>query len=249
MTPQEIADDAVRCYKAGAAVVHIHMRDDNGIGRMDLERFRETARLIREQCDVVINMTTSGDNSASYEQRMIHISELEPEMASFDAGSFNWMPFGIFDNSPEFLGKLAPLMQKHRVKPEIEIFDSGMLSIANYYTRKGVLDVPAHYQFVLGVIGGCPATVGDLVHLVNKLPDGSTWSAFGVGRDHLKILYATLALGGHVRVGLEDNIYYAEGDLATNERLVQRAVRVIKEYQKEPATPDEAREILGIRKK
>jgi uncharacterized protein (DUF849 family) len=247
LTPGDIADDAYRCYKAGAAVVHLHMRDDAGIGTMDAAKFAEAAELIRNRCDVIINMTTSGEKEAADEKRMAHLY-LKPEMASFDAGSFNWMPAGVFQNSPQFLEKLAAAMKQHGIKPEMEIFDSGFMNIVDYYVKKGLIDNPIHYQFVLGVLGGMEASVENLIFLHKKLPQDATWSAFGIGKDHLKILYATIALGGHVRVGLEDCIYYAKGQLAANEQLVARAVRIIKEFQKEPATPDEARELLGIKK-
>jgi uncharacterized protein (DUF849 family) len=248
LTPQEIAEDAYRCYKAGASIVHLHMRDENGLGKMDVEKFSLTAKLIREKCDIVINMTTSGDSRAGDDERIAHIPILKPEIASFDAGSFNWMPGGVFINSPQFLERLGNLMAQNGVKPEIEIFDTGMMGIAGYYLKKGVLTAPLHFQFVLGVLGGMEATVENLVYLVNNLPAGSTWSALGVGKGHLPILYAAIALGGHVRVGLEDNIYYAKGVPATNEQLVARAARLINEAQKEAAAPNDAREILGLRK-
>jgi uncharacterized protein (DUF849 family) len=248
LTPEEIADEAIRCREAGAAVVHLHMRDDEGLGTMDKEKFRQTAELIRAKgSDVVINMTTSGDSRASDETRMAHIAELKPEMASYDAGSFNWMPGGVFMNSPQFLEKLGNVMKDGGVKPEFEIFDSGMMGIVNYFTKKDILATPGHYQFCLGVLGGMAGTVENLIFLYNMLPLGSTWSAFGIGKDHLKILYATLALGGHVRVGLEDNVYYSKGEPASNVQLVERTARIIKEYQNEVATPAEAREILGLK--
>ena len=248
LTPQEIADDAYACWKAGASVVHLHMRDENGIGTMNKDLFEETIKLIKEKnCDVVINCTTSGDNRASDEERMAHIKALKPEMASFDAGSFNWMPGGVFMNSPQFLEKLGNAMLEGNVKPEFEIFDAGMLGIVEYYQKKGILKAPLHYQFVLGVLGALPATVENLLYLVNKIPEGSTWSAFGIGKGHLPILYTTLALGGNVRVGLEDNVYMSKGVPATNVKLVERAVRAIKEIGKEVATPAEAREILGLK--
>jgi uncharacterized protein (DUF849 family) len=249
LTPEEIAEDAYRCYKAGAAVVHLHMRDDQGHGKMDVEKFRLTAKLIREKCDIVLNMTTSGDSRASDDERMAHIPVLKPEIASFDAGSFNWMPGGVFINSPQFLEKLGTLMADNGVKPEIEIFDAGMLGVTAYYLKQGVLKAPLHYQFVLGVLGGMDATVENLVYLVKRIPAGSTWSALGIGKDHLPILYAAIALGGHIRVGLEDNIYYAKGVPATNEQLVARAARLIREAQYEVAGPDEARKILGLEKR
>lgn len=249
LTPEEIAKDAYNCWKAGASVVHLHMRDDEGLGTMDKEKFKKTVELIKgyKDCDVVINCTTSGDSRAGDEERMAHLKYVKPEMASYDAGSFNWMPGGVFENSPKFLNELGILMGELDIKPEFEIFDSGMMGIVNYYKKKGVLKAPLHYQFVLGVLGGMEATVENLLYLKNKLPENSTWSAFGIGKDHLKILYATLALGGHVRVGLEDNVYYAKGVPATNVQLVERAKRLIEEFGKEVATPREAREILGLK--
>jgi 3-keto-5-aminohexanoate cleavage enzyme len=248
LTPKEIADDAYECWKAGAAIVHLHMRDENGNGTMDKERFKETCDLIRRRCDVVMNLTTSGEiPNPSDEKRMAHLIELEPEMASYDSGSFNWMPSQIFTNSPQFLEKLGSVMLEHNIKPEIEVFDSGMLHAALYYMRRGVLKTPAHFQFVLGVLGAATGRVEDLVFLKSMLPTDATWSAFGVGKDHLPILYATIALGGHIRVGLEDNIYYAEGRIATNVELVSRATRLIREANMEVATPGDARAILGLK--
>ena len=247
LTPAEIADDAYACWKAGAAVVHLHMRDEKGAGTMDKERFRETFNLIRQRCDVVMNLTTSGEAGASDDRRMAHLMELEPEMASYDSGTFNWMPSQIFVNSPQFLERLGMLMQERNIKPEVEVFDSGMLHNALYYIKKGILKSPTHFQFVLGVLGASTGRVEDLVFLKSLLPKDSTWSAFGVGKDHLPILYATIALGGHVRVGLEDNVYYAKDRPATNVELVSRAARVIREANKEVATADETRQILGLK--
>lgn len=250
LTPEEIAQDAYRCWQAGAAIVHLHMRDDSGRGTMDPFRFQKTVELIKANtdCGVVINCTTSGDNRASYEERMAHLPVVLPELASFDAGSFNWMPFGIFDNAPSFLRELGLKMQELGIKPELEIFDSGFMNIVKYYLKENVLTAPCHYQFVLGVPGGMEATVKNLNYLYEMLPADATWSAFGIGKQHMPILYATLALGGHVRVGLEDNVYYGKGTLATNAMLVERAVRCIREIGKEPATPDEARQILGLKR-
>lgn len=250
LTPEEIAEDAYQCWKAGAAVVHLHMRDDKGLGTMDKEKFKKTIDLIKERtdCDVVINCTTSGDNRASYEERMAHLEYVKPELASFDAGSFNWMPFGIFDNAPKFLEPLGLKMKEVSVKPELEIFDSGFMNIVKYYVKQGVIDTPCHYQFVLGVLGGMEASVKNLQFLHDMMPEGSTWSAFGLGKQHMPIMYTTLALGGHIRVGLEDNVYYSKGILATNVMLVERAARAINEFGKEPASPDEARQILGLKR-
>lgn len=256
-SPEQIAQTAYECWKLGAAVVHLHMRADDGLGAMDKEKFRKTIRLIRahEDCDVVINCTSSGaspQHPATDDDRMAHHRELDGiEMGSFDAGTFNWMPNVVFLNSPRFLEKLGQLYLDRGIKPEIEIFDAGMLGVTDYYVKKGKLPTPCHYQFCLGVPGGMPATVENLLYLSQHIPAGSTWSAFGVGKGHLPILYTALALGGHIRVGMEDNVVYGydqEGKkiMATNQMLVERAVNAVKVFGKEPATPAEAREILGI---
>jgi uncharacterized protein (DUF849 family) len=256
-TPAQIADEAYDAWKLGAAVVHLHMRAPDGLGAMDKERFRETIRLIRahKDCDVIINCTSSGASKAhpaTDEERMAHHRELGGiEMGSYDAGSFNWMPNGLFINSPQFLEKLGDLYMERGMKPEIEIFDAGMLGVAEYSVKKGHLGTPCHYQFCLGVMGAMPATVENLLYLVSKIPAGSTWSAFGVGSGHMPILYAALALGGHVRVGMEDNVVYGRDDngrkiMATNHMLVERAVNAVKGFGNQVATPAEAREMLGI---
>ena len=257
-TPEQIVETAYECWKLGAAVVHIHTRAEDGLGAMNTEAFRRIVEGIRahKDCDVIINCTSSGASPAhpaTDEQRYLH-HETVPgiEMGSYDAGSFNWMPGGVFMNSPQFLEKLGDLYMEKGIKPEIEIFDAGMLGITDYFVKKGHLSSPCHYQFCLGVLGGMPATVENLVYLKNRIPEGSTWSAFGVGAGHLPIMYAALALGGHIRVGLEDNVVYGFDEngkkiMATNQMLVQRAVEAVKVFGKQPATPAEAREILGIK--
>lgn len=249
LTPKEIAADVYECWKAGAAVAHLHMRDNEGKGTMDKNKFRETVELIRGKCDIVLNLTTSGDLNATDATRMEHIVELKPEMASYDAGSMNWMHSGLFLNPPKFLEKLGTTMLENNIKPEIEIFDAGMVYNSLYYLKQGVLAAPLHFQFVLGAAGGTAATVENLVHLKSLIPQGSTWSAFGIGSGHLPILLATLALGGHVRVGMEDNVYYAKNRLAkSNAEFVERAARLIKEANHEVATPAEARQLLNLKK-
>ncbi|HCX61444.1 MAG TPA: 3-keto-5-aminohexanoate cleavage protein, partial [Clostridiales bacterium] len=207
-TPQEIADAAYASWKSGAAIVHLHMRDENGQGTMDIERFRESVRLIREHkdCDVIINCTSSGAADLSEEERMAHFIGIpEIEMGSCDIGSFNWGDIGIFDNNPSFLKKLCNVYNQYNVKPEVEIFDYGMLGNAKHYIEKGYIEKPMWCQLVLGVLGGMDATVENLLYLSQHLPEGTIWSACGIGKAHLPIMYAALALGGHLRVGLEDN--------------------------------------------
>ncbi len=255
MTPEEICEDVYNCWKAGAAIAHLHMRDDQGNGTMDHNKFRETVELISRNhpdCDIILNLTTSGDIYATDETRMQHVRELKPEMASYDCGSMNWLNFGLFINSPSFLETLGKLFQETNTKPEIEAFDPGMIANAAYYIKKGVLKAPLHFQFCMGCANGIPGSVKNLLFMketMDQLCPGSTWSCFGVGHSAMEIMYAAVALGGHIRVGMEDNVMYAKGQLAeSNAQFVKRAVRVIEEFGLEAATPAEARAILGLNK-
>lgn len=248
MMPQEIADDVLAAYHAGAAICHLHMRDDKGAGSMSAERFEETVRLIKKTgIDIILNLTTSGALDATDETRQAHLRSIRPELASYDAGSMNWMHKTVFLNTPAFLEQLGKTMLEYKVKPEVEIFDAGMIYNAQYYMKIGVLKPPVHFQLVLGTAGGMKATIDNLVFLKNLIPAGSTWAAFGIGKSHVPIMLATLAMGGHLRVGMEDNVYYAEGELAkSNAQLVGRAAAIIKSAGMEVATPDDARMILGL---
>ncbi|WP_462428009.1 beta-keto acid cleavage family enzyme [Fusobacterium varium] len=248
LTPEEIANDVYECYKAGASVAHLHMRDDMGKGTMNIQKFEKTVKLIKEKCDIVINLTTSGDLNATDETRQAHLKLIKPDLASYDCGSMNWMHNSLFINHPKFLEELGYTMQENNVKPEIEIFDAGMIYNSLYYIKKGVLKEPVHYQFVLGAAGGTAATVENLVYLKSLIPEGSTWSALGIGKGHIPILMTAIAMGGHVRVGMEDNVYYGPGELAvSNAQLVERAAKLIESSMNEIATPAEAREILGLK--
>lgn len=248
LQPKEIADDVYACWQAGASIAHIHVRDDDDKSSMDFDKFTETVERIRAtDCDIVINLTTSGQLGLEDEDRMRHIIALKPELASYDCGSMNWGHSTVFENSPRFLEKLGMVMQENNIKPEIEIFDAGMVYNALYYLKKGILKAPLHFQFVLGAPGGMTATVENLMFLKTLIPADSTWGALGIGKGHLPIMYTTLALGGHVRVGMEDNIYYSKGVLAkSNVEFVARTKRIAAEIDKEIATPDEARAILRI---
>ncbi len=250
MTPPEIAEDVFNCWQAGAAICHLHMRDDKGNGTMDKEKFRETISLIKQKkCGIVINCTTSGEFEVTEEKRMAHLIELKPEMASYDANSMNWMHAGLFLNPPAFLENLGVVMQENGIKPEIEVFDASFIYNALYYHKKGVLKAPMHFQFCLGAAGGSAATVENLVYLKSLIPPGSTWSAFGIGAGHLPIQLAAIAMAGHVRVGMEDNVLFAKNRLAaSNVEFVERAVRIVKEANRAVATSDDAREILGLKR-
>ena len=255
MTPAEISEEVYDCWLGGAAVAHLHMRDDEGNGTMNTAKFEETVSLLRNNhpdCDIVLNLTTSGDIHADDDIRVAHVIKLKPEMASYDCGSMNWLNSGLFLNTPQFLERCGLLFQELGVKPEIEAFDPGMIANAAYYLKKGVLKAPLHFQFCMGCANGIPGSMKNLVFMketMEQLCPGSTWSTFGVGHCAMEMMYGAVAMGGHIRVGMEDNVMYAKGQLATgNVQFVERAARVIREFGNEIATPAEAREILGLKK-
>ncbi|GHU64335.1 3-keto-5-aminohexanoate cleavage enzyme [Clostridia bacterium] len=251
--PVEIAEEIYNCWKEGAAIAHIHCRNDEGKAAMIFEKFEETVNLVRakKDCDIIINLTTSGGVNLKEEDRIKPFYELKPEMASFDCGTMNWQHTTIFENNPAFLEKLGALMQEVNVKPEIEVFDPGMIYNAGYYIKKGILKAPLHFQFCMGVAGGIAASTKNLVFMkdtMEAVAPGSTWSAFGVGAGAMEITYAAIAMGGSIRVGMEDNVLYRKGEIAdSNMVFVARAKRIIEEFTAEAATPDEAREILGLK--
>lgn len=254
ISPEEISNDAIECVKAGAAIVHLHARDDAGVNTMETEKFAEIVGLIRkkleaENLDVIINITTSG-SSFSDEVRMAHLAEVQPEMCSFDPGTMNWANKYVFENKPAFLEKLGKECIKTGVKPEIEIFDAGMVGNTHYYLKNGFLKTPLHCQFVLGVPGGMPADIESLAYLLPKIPQNSTWSVTGIGRFARPMMLAGLAAGcDGVRVGLEDNVFLEKGVLATNREMVEDAVQLAIAAKRDIATAAEAREILSIVKK
>lgn len=251
ITPDEIAQSAIECWDAGAAIVHIHVRDQKtGLGTQDLDVFRQVVEPLREKTDLLLCLTTSGipGRNLAIEERLKPL-ELEPELASFDAGSIN-LGGSAFINTPEFLEAAAKSMKEKGVKPELEIFDVGMMVTCLRMRDQGYLEEPLHFQFVLGTPWGSPATPKSFLHLYEHLPEDATWSIIGIGKGHLPMAMMGLILGGHIRVGMEDNIYYERGVLAkSNAEFVERIVRIAKEYGRETATPREAREILGLRKK
>ncbi len=251
ITPDEIAQSAIECWDAGAAIVHIHVRDPKtGLGTQDLDVFRQVVEPLRERTDLLLCLTTSGipGRNLAIEERLKPL-ELEPELASFDAGSIN-LGGSAFINTPEFLEAAAKSMKEKRVKPELEIFDVGMMVTCLRMRDQGYLEEPLHFQFVLGTPWGSPATPKSFLHLYEHLPEDATWSIIGIGKGHLPMAMMGLILGGHIRVGMEDNIYYERGVLAkSNAEFVERIVRIAKEYGRETATPQEARGILGLRKK
>ncbi|RIK45905.1 MAG: 3-keto-5-aminohexanoate cleavage protein [Chloroflexi bacterium] len=247
ITEEEIAQQALDCWRAGAAIVHIHVRDENGQPSCAPERYQKVTDIVRAAgSDVIMNWSTGGGAGiVSDDDRSASIA-LAPEVASFDCGSTNFGR-GVFINSPAFLEKLARDMNEHLVTPEIEIFDTGMIQVAKDLIADGFLQPPYWFQFVLGVRGAAPATARELTHMVDSLPDGARWSVCAIGRHQLPMNMIAMAMGGHARTGLEDNIYYHYRQLATsNAQLVERLVRIAREMGRELATPDEARELIGV---
>ncbi|MBA2599007.1 MAG: 3-keto-5-aminohexanoate cleavage protein [Chloroflexota bacterium] len=247
-TPGEIAGAAIRCGEAGAAIVHIHVRDDEERVTCDPERYAKVRDLVESAgSNVVINMSTGGGAGTSSDEERMAPLVLGPEIASFDCGSVN---FGerVFINSPSFLRELAVRMKTYGVKPEIECFEPGHVWNALRLIDDGLLDAPFWFQFVLGVRGGSPPEVKQLQHLVDMLPPGAHWSVCGIGRAQLPLGLAAMAMGGHVRTGLEDNIWYRKGELAvSNAQLVDRVARIAGELGRPLATPDQVRALLGLR--
>ncbi|MHC1761301.1 MAG: 3-keto-5-aminohexanoate cleavage protein [Negativicutes bacterium] len=251
ISPDEIAQDSVACVKAGAAIIHIHVRDEAGKNSMATDLFVEVVGRVRKALaeaglDAVLNLTTSGSIWPE-DVRLAHLPILMPEMCSYDPGSMNWANSYVFLNTPAFLEKLGAKCQELQIKPELEIFDAGMMGNVEYYFKKGILKPPCHYQFVLDVSGGMPGNIASLAYLLPKLPKGSTWSITGIGKSHVPMMLAGLAADcDGLRVGLEDNVFLGKGVYATNAQLVLRAVEFGKMVGREIATAAEARQILGL---
>ncbi|MGZ3532461.1 MAG: 3-keto-5-aminohexanoate cleavage enzyme [Vulcanimicrobiaceae bacterium] len=246
VTPKQLGDVAGACRAAGASIIHVHCRNDDGTNTHDLGRFKQAYEAIRSKSDLIVQFSTGGAIGMSPQERA-SVLQLRPEMATLTCGTVN---FGddVFENSFPIMRRILEKMHEFGVRPELEIFDKGHLTNAKRLEKEGLLAFPQHVDFVLGVPGGLDATVQNLCDLVDSLPAGCTWSVAGIGRQQLPMAMAAIAMGGHVRVGLEDNIYYSKGRLATNDELIARVVRVANELGRPVATPDQAREMLGLGK-
>lgn len=251
LTVAEIADDAAAVREAGASIVHLHPRDDDGVPTTDRGRWTEVMAAVRKTApDLLISATCSGRFERTVDARATALAlrgSLRPDLGSLTCGSLNF-PRQASLNDPETIVELARRMNDSGIKPEIEVFEPGMINMARYLQRKGLLDEPLYVNILLGNLGTCPAGGCDLAWMLNALPEGSVWSATGIGRYQLPVHGMALAMGGHVRVGLEDNLYYDWGTraLATNRQLVERVVRIGAELGRRPATPDETRELIGL---
>ncbi|MGK5089243.1 3-keto-5-aminohexanoate cleavage protein [Bdellovibrionota bacterium FG-2] len=252
ITPQEQASAALEAVGAGASIIHLHVREDDGRPSQRLERFQESIELIRKKAPgVIIQISTGGAVGESIENRARPL-QLKPEMASLNLGTMN---FGddVFYNHPRDIVTLAAKMKEHGVAPELEVYEAGHLESGFRLLKQGVLRGPLNVQFVLGVPGGMSGEPANLFHLLSLLEsfgggaEKLHWGVAGVGRYQLPLAAQALLLGGHIRVGFEDNIFYRKGELATsNAQLVERVARMARELDREVATPEKARELLGL---
>jgi len=246
VTPEEIAETAVRCRQAGASVIHVHARDVADKPTLDPEVFARIYELVSERTDLVVQISTGSRAGVELETRAAAVRFLRPEMASLTTGSMNF-PDRVCANPFEVIEYLAAAMKEAGTKPEMEIFEPGMIANASRLVEQGLVTPPLHFDFVLGNKGSLPASPRNLMFLSESIPPDSTWMAAAVGRWQTPMAMMAMAMGGHVRVGLEDNIYYRRGELATNEQLVARVARMAEEVGRAVATPDEAREMLGLK--
>ncbi|TDR92888.1 uncharacterized protein (DUF849 family) [Enterovirga rhinocerotis] len=263
ITPKRIAEEALAAARAGAAVVHIHVRDpETGAPGGGVELFREVVSRIRDSgSDVVINLTTGPgarfdppiDDPRSAEvmvrppdERVEHVVALRPEICSLDIATMNFGASPIV-NSLDHIRHMARAIYEAGVKPELEVFDLGQVGYALYLIEQGIIEKPPFFQFCLGIRGGAPATTEAMTAMKNMLPAGTVWSAFGISRSEFPMVAQSVILGGHVRVGLEDNLFIAQGELAEgNAPLVERAVTIVTSIGEDIASPADARRILSL---
>jgi len=274
ITPKQIAEEAVRCYEAGAAIAHIHVRNpETGQPVHDVGLVGEVLTAIKSRCDMVVCVST-GSLDASVEKRVAAVRAYGLELASYNAGSMNFALFQvasryepfkfeweraylqntedvIFPNTFKTLREYAAAFKEQGTKPELEVYDLGMISNLAFMVANGSLDRPVHLQFVLGILGGAPATLDNLLFFHNTAKSALgefTWSVCAAGRFQFPMCTAALLMGGHVRVGLEDNLFLEKGVLArSNAEQVAKIIRIARELGREPATPEEARRIIGLK--
>ena len=246
-TVEEVVREAKSAYDAGAALIHLHVRWDDGTPTQDKGRFQEMVDAIRKECPDVIIQPSTGGAVGMTDLEILQSTEITPtpEMATLDCGTCNFGGDEIFINTDNTIANFGDIMQERGIKPECEVFDKGMIDLALKAAKKGHIKYPIHFDFVLGV--QMTATVRDLVIMATSIPADSTWTATGIGKNAWGIAAATIAMGGHVRVGFEDNVYMSKGVLAkSNGEMVERVVQMAKLLNREVATPAEAREILGL---
>jgi 3-keto-5-aminohexanoate cleavage enzyme len=249
-TIEEIGNEAESAYNAGASIIHLHVREDNGTPTQSKERFRVCIEKIKARCpDVIILPSTGGAVGMTNEERLQPIYlEPPPEIATLDCGTMNYGSGDeIFVNTENTIIYFAEEMNKRGIKYELECFDKAMIDTALRLYQLGYIKKPLHFNFVLGLIGGITATERDLKFLVGSIPKDATFTVTGIGRHELPMATLSIRMGGHIRVGFEDNIYLSKGILAkSNGELVEMVVNISKEMGREIATPDDARKIIGL---
>jgi 3-keto-5-aminohexanoate cleavage enzyme len=234
-----------RCADAGAVLFHVHARDTDGKPTLDRDVFAERVRRIKEVApEVIVQLSTGGRSGKDWDDRAIPV-RLLPEMASFTTGSNN-LPGVIYENSPQFIEFLAKVFQETGVKPEIEVFETGMINNALFLQSKGYLNLPLHFQFVLGALGSMPASVRNLSFLADSIPSDFTWPVASIAKAEIPLATAAIVMGRHVRVGLEDSLYLPDGSPASNPKLVDKIVAIAKEVGREIANPPEACKIFSL---
>jgi len=264
ITPKEIAESALDAYAAGASVAHIHVRDvKTGAPSMSFELYEEVVERIRDRSDMIINLSTGagarflpddndpmgigpGSTLCLPQKRVEHVLRLKPEVCSLDVGSLNFGPH-VFVNTVAHVEKMTELIRGTNAKPELEVFDMGHIEIAKHLIKSGAVADPPLFQLCMAVRWGIPATAKNMILMKDALPSDAVWSAFGVGPHSFPTAAQSVLLGGHVRVGMEDNLYLEKGRRATSNReLVNKAVNIILALDSRPASPEEAREILNL---
>ncbi|HZK42294.1 MAG TPA: 3-keto-5-aminohexanoate cleavage protein [Clostridia bacterium] len=244
---EEFVREAKSAADAGAAIIHLHARHDNGSPTQDRERYRIIMDAIREACPQVIIQPSTGGATGMTAQERLQPTELDPEMASLDCGTMNFGGDEIFINTENMIIEFAARMRERGIKPELECFDKSHIDMALRLVSQGHIDRPLHFNIVLGVNGGATATPRDLLFLRHSLPEDASYTVTAMGRQQLPLNVMAMAMGGHPRTGFEDNLYYARGVKAeSNGQLVARLVRIAKEMNLEVASPDEARQILKM---
>jgi 3-keto-5-aminohexanoate cleavage enzyme len=247
VTAEEIAEAAFEARRAGAAILHLHVRDGEGRATQDVATFKRAIDAIRKKTDIIIELTTGGAVGDTAEERLRPIKELEPEMASLDCGTVNFGNDYIVNSLP-VMREFAAEFRARRVRPTLECFDLGHVYASRALIKEGLLEPPYHYGLVLGVPGALPYGVRELGAMVDALPEGANYTVMGIGRSSLPSQFGAIAYGGWIRVGFEDNVYYSKGRLAaSNAELVERAARIAKEAGLELASPAEVREYLRLR--
>ena len=268
VTPEQISNAAIAAAKAGASVAHIHVRDpETGLGSRDVNLFKEVVERIRDsEIDVVINLTAGmggdwvpseenpsmpgpGTDMIGPEERLAHVKEIHPEICSLDCGTMN---FGngneIYISPPGYLREMASMIQEWGVKPELEVFELGQIRFAKQMIKEGLINEPPMFQICLGIPWGAEQTVDSMKVMKDELPTNASWASFGIGRMQMPMAAAAVAMGGNVRVGLEDNLYLEKGVLASNDQLVTRVIEIIQRMGSRVLSPKETRDKLKLKK-